>query len=81
MVFEPGIFHVQVNCVDGMFIRVFCVANQWRIEGVGGFNPLPPKFRSFDKAQPNSNFRGKYTRNNLIRTQVSLICKLSGTPD
>jgi hypothetical protein len=25
----------------------------------GGFNPSPPKFRSFDKAQPNSQFPGK----------------------
>jgi hypothetical protein len=29
----------------------------------GGFNPPPPKFRSFDKAEPNSQFRGKYIRN------------------
>jgi hypothetical protein len=40
-----------------------------------------PKFRSFDKAKPNSQFRGKYIRDNLIRIWVSLICKLSGTPD
>jgi hypothetical protein len=54
---------------------------QWRTEGVlWGFN-APPKFRSFDKAQPNSQFRGKYIRNNLIRIRVSRICKLSGTPD
>jgi hypothetical protein len=47
-----------------------------------GFNPPPPpKFQSFDKAEPNSHFRGKYIRNNLIRTRVSPICKLSGTPD
>jgi hypothetical protein len=47
--------------------------------GFEGFNP--PKFRSFDKAEPNSQIRGKYIRNNLIRTQASLICKLSGTLD
>jgi hypothetical protein len=41
----------------------------------------PPKFRSFDKAKPNSQLCGKYVHNNLIRIQVSLICKLSGTPD
>jgi hypothetical protein len=46
-----------------------------------GLNPLPPKFRIFDKAEPNSQFRGKHVCNNLIRIQVSLICKLSGTPD
>jgi hypothetical protein len=43
--------------------------------------PPPPKFRSFDKAKPNSQFHGKYIRNNLIRIRVSPICKLSGTPD
>jgi hypothetical protein len=46
----------------------------------GGFNP-PLKFRSFDKAEPNSQFRGKCIRNNLIRIRVSRIRKLSGTPD
>jgi hypothetical protein len=34
--------------------------------GVWGFK-LPPKFRSFDKAESNSQFRGIYIRNNLIR--------------
>jgi hypothetical protein len=32
---------------------------------VWGFNP-PPKFRSFDKAEPNSQLRGKYIRNCLV---------------
>jgi hypothetical protein len=45
----------------------------------GGFKP-PPKFQSFDKAKPNSQFRGKYIHNNLIRIQISLTCKLSGNP-
>jgi hypothetical protein len=49
--------------------------------GLGGFKPPSPKFRSFDKAEPNSQFRGKYIPNNLIRIRASLICKLSGTPD
>jgi hypothetical protein len=36
-------------------------------EGFGGVNPPPPpKFRSFDKAEPNSQFRGKYIRNCLV---------------
>jgi hypothetical protein len=39
------------------------------------------EFQSLDKVEPNSLFRGKYIHNNLIRIQVSLICKLSGTPD
>jgi hypothetical protein len=49
-----------------------------------GFNsPLPPlpKFRSFDKHEPNSQFDEKYIHNNLIRIRVSLICKSSETPD
>jgi hypothetical protein len=53
---------------------------QWRTEGGWGFQTTP-KFRSFDKAEPNSQFRGKYIRDNLIKIRVSLICKLSGTPD
>jgi hypothetical protein len=48
--------------------------------GLGGSTPLP-KFRSFAKAEPNSQFRGIYLRNNLIRIWVSFICKLSGTLD
>jgi hypothetical protein len=45
----------------------------------GGFNP--PEILKFDKAEPNSQFHGKYIHNNIIRVQVSLICKLSRTPD
>ena len=49
---------------------------QWRTEG--GFRvfkppPSPPKFRIFYKAEPNSQFRGKYIRNNLTRIRLSLI--------
>jgi hypothetical protein len=33
--------------------------------GLGGSTPLP-KFRSFNKAEPNSLFRGKYIRNCLV---------------
>jgi hypothetical protein len=58
-------------------------SHQWRTEGggFGGVQPPPPKFRGLAKAEPNSQFRGIYIRNNLIRIWVSLICKLSGTPD
>jgi hypothetical protein len=51
------------------------VLMQWRTKGVlGGFkHPLPPKLRSFARAEPNSLFRGIYIRNNLIRIWVSLI--------
>jgi hypothetical protein len=55
--------------------------DQWRTEGAGVQPPPPPKFRSFDKAEPNSQFRGIYIRNNIIRIRVSFICKMSGTPD
>jgi hypothetical protein len=62
--------------------RKVLTQDQWRTEGgLGDSNPPSSKFRSFDKAEPNSQFRGKYIRNNLIRIRVSLICKLSGTPD
>ena len=48
---------------------------QWRTEGgFGVFKPPPtPKFRSFDKAEPNSQFCEKYIRNNLRRIRLSLI--------
>ena len=49
---------------------------QWLTEegGLGCSNPPPPsKFRSFDKAEPNSQFRGKYIRNKLTRIRLSLI--------
>jgi hypothetical protein len=49
--------------------------------GFGWFNLPPSKFRSFDIAEPNSLFREKFIRNNLIQIRVSLICKLNGTPD
>ena len=40
----------------------------------GGSTPHPPpKFRSFDKAEPNFQFCGKYIRNNLTRIRLSLI--------
>jgi hypothetical protein len=48
--------------------------------GFGGFKRLPPTlFRSFDKAEPNSQW--KIDLKNLIRIRVSPICKLGGTPD
>jgi hypothetical protein len=45
--------------------------------GFEGVQHPSPKFRNFDKAEPNSQFRGKYIRYNLIRIRVSLICKLN----
>jgi hypothetical protein len=48
---------------------------QWRTERrVWGVQPPPPpKFLSFAKAEPHSQFRGIYIRDNLIRIWVSLI--------
>jgi hypothetical protein len=65
---------------------VFQEAVAYRGGGFGAFKPPPPPrnsevFDKADKAEPNSQFCGKYIRNNLIRIRVSLICKLSGTPD
>jgi hypothetical protein len=52
---------------------------QWHTKGRGsvwGVKP-PLKFQSFDKAELISQSCGKYIRNNLIRIQVSLICKFA----
>jgi hypothetical protein len=50
--------------------------------GIWGVQTPPPhQILSSDKPAPNSLFRGKYILNNLTRIWVSLICKLSGTPD
>jgi hypothetical protein len=48
---------------------------------LGGSTYPTPKFRSFEKAEPNSQFRGICVRNNLNRIRILLICKLSGTPN
>jgi hypothetical protein len=75
------IFYLVGLLPDKYNIHFCCTMQpQWRTEG-GRLKPFPtPKFQSFDKADPNSQFRGKWMRNNLIRIQVSLICKLSGIP-
>jgi hypothetical protein len=74
--------HEQSTSITAHYTHQNCVRLQWRTEGVVlGVQTHPPKFRSFDKAESNSQFHGKYMRNNLIRIWVSLICKLSGTPD
>jgi hypothetical protein len=72
-----------MGVVDLRLSEVCVVIKQWRAEGGGWLNPPPPypTITSFDKSEPKSPFRGKYIRNNLIRIRVSLICKLSGTPD
>ena len=55
-------------------ITILMVSGVPRGGGLGSSNTLPPsKFRSFDKAEPNSQFRGKYIRNSLTRIRPSLI--------
>jgi hypothetical protein len=49
--------------------------------GVWGVNPPTPKFRSVAKAGPKSQFRGIYICHTLSRIRVSLIYKLSETPN
>jgi hypothetical protein len=52
-------------------------------KGRWGGTPPPPtqrNFRTFAKAEPNSQFRGISVCNNLIRTRASFIYKLSETP-
>jgi hypothetical protein len=84
LVFMPGsltCLHYKTNHIKlSRYSSSEGSAVQWRTEG-GVVNPPPPKFRSFDKAEPNSKFRGIYIRNNVIRIWVSLICKLIGPPD
>jgi len=46
---------------------------QRRTGGVWVFKPPTPKFWNFDKAEPNSQFRGIYIRNNLTTIRLSLI--------
>jgi hypothetical protein len=73
-VFYTRLFHVKLPEVDLKRSKRVSVVPE-------GVQLPPPKFRSFDKAEPNSQFREKYIRNNPIRIRVSLLCKLSGTPE
>jgi hypothetical protein len=54
------------------FSFFFTVHDSGVPRGVWGVQ-TPPKFRNFDKAEPNSQFRVKYIRNNLTRIRLSLI--------
>jgi hypothetical protein len=56
---------VSVYVILGKYFPYFrnvSVAYRGRFGGL-----TPPQFRSFDKAEPNFQFRGKYIHNNLIR--------------
>jgi hypothetical protein len=65
----------QYTIVNGSTLKIAFESFMLRYSGIprgvfGGFklpHPHPPKFQSFDKAKPNSQFCGKYIRNNLIR--------------
>jgi hypothetical protein len=59
---------VFIQLINGVFLKLMqYVMMQWHTEGggLGGSTP-PPKFRSFNKAEPNSQFHGKYIRNCLV---------------
>ena len=60
-----------LRCTYNVCLVLF-VSGVPRGGGLGCSNP-PPKFRSFDKAEPNSQFHGKYIPNNLTRIRLSLI--------
>jgi hypothetical protein len=74
--------HFEVHAASLFMIetRVVFIGNSGRAEGGLGCSKPPPhsEILTFDKAEPNSQFSGKYIRNNLIRILVSLICKFSG---
>jgi hypothetical protein len=79
----------QCRKTEGLFwiwVKAYFKTRHWQpysvaYRGGGGSTPPPPKFRSFDKAEPNSQFRGIYIHNNVIRIRISFICKSSETHD
>jgi hypothetical protein len=54
------------NCMHEHCLGLLTAFRHW-LTGRWGATPTPRKFRSFPKAEPNSQFRGKYIRNSLIR--------------
>ena len=62
----PGVTEKNPTTLVSRLRFELITPEQWRTEGgFGVFNaPSPLKFQSFDKAEPNSQFRGKYIRNN-----------------
>jgi hypothetical protein len=66
---EP-IRNIQHNRTEVRYLVLGQLIKQWRTEGGGvgwrAQTPTLPKFRSFSKAEPNSQFRGKYIRNCLV---------------
>jgi hypothetical protein len=76
---------VQRCAVDSVrqVLRVAAIATQqWRTEECWSVQTPPPtpKSRSFNKAEQNFQFRGKYISNNLNTMRFLPICKLSWTP-
>jgi hypothetical protein len=55
------------------------IYDQWRTEG--GWGVQPPSLNSAVLTKLSRIPSGKYIRNNLIRIRVSLVCRLSGTPE
>jgi hypothetical protein len=49
---------------------------QWRTEGCLVGSNSRRNYEVLKKTEPNSQFRGKYIPNNLIRIRGTLICKL-----
>jgi hypothetical protein len=63
----PTVQPLNASANPGELNQIYIGAAQWRTEGGGlvGFKPLP-KFRSFDKAEPNAQLCGKYIHNCLV---------------
>jgi hypothetical protein len=83
--FEPQtVKPVACHCADftvpASYSSVVFIQCSDILRGGAVQTPPSPKFRSFDEAEPNSQFHGKYIRKSLIRIRVSLICKLRETP-
>jgi hypothetical protein len=63
---------IQINKADNPSVAY---------QGGGVQTPPHQKFQNFAKAEPNSQHRGIYIRNNVIRIRVSFIFKMSETLD
>ena len=73
LIYKANFQWTQWNNPASLVINSHYQPVAYRRGGFGVFKPPPPKFRRFDKAEPNSQFRGKYIRNNLTRIRLSLI--------
>ena len=62
----------SLGCCQNHCTTASCTSVVYRGGVVWGVQ-TPPKFLSFDKAELNSQFHGKYIRNNLTRIRLPLI--------